>query len=75
METSVFTNYLSSLTMYSASSDRCEIGYNEFTQFQHLGAKIINAYQKGYFTHQEYRILTDLYYCIEKSIKQEVKTA
>ena len=67
--TSVFTDILTALAGYSAAVDTGAASHNDFTDFQKLEARIINAYQTGYFKHTEYRTLYNAYSYIKAGFR------
>lgn len=69
MSISVFTEYLKTLADYSGKVDTGEITPEDYIEYQELEARIINAYQKGYFTSQQYKSLTAAYYEIKDGFR------
>lgn len=75
--TSVLTDYIILLARYRiivelSTSDNIE---NDFVEFQKLLPRIINAYQKGYYNHENYKALCTMYYDIYHSFQLAVKYA
>ena len=67
--TTVFTDYLKTLADYSEKVDNGEVTHTDFIEFQKLEARIIKAYQTGYFKHPEYSALTTIYSYIKDGFR------
>lgn len=63
--TSVFTDILQELAQQSAAVDMGIVTHSDFLEFQSMEARIIKAYQTGYYKHTEYRTLINAYYYIK----------
>ena len=63
--TSVFTDILQELAQQSATVDMGTVTHADFVEFQRMEARIIKAYQTGYYKHTEYRTLINAYYYIK----------
>lgn len=63
--TSVFTDILQELAQQSAAVDMGTVTHADFVEFQRMEARIIKAYQTGYYKHTEYRTLINAYHYIK----------
>ena len=66
---SVFTELLQFLGEYSEKVDSGSLSHDDYTEYQRLEARIINAYQRGYYHRQEYEVLTGAYYYIKEGAR------
>ena len=62
---SAFTKLLQLLGNYSEKLDNETLTHDDFTEFQRIEPRIIEAYQKGSYRRHEYMVLTGAYYYIK----------
>lgn len=71
--TSVFTDILQELAQQSAAVDMGAVTHADFAEFQRMEARIIKAYQTGYYKHTEYRTLINAYHYIKNGYRVILK--
>ena len=67
--TSVFTDYLTTLTRYALRVDTGRATPEEFTELQEIQPRIIKAYRAGYYERREYTALNSIYYHVLEEFK------